>query len=60
DDTVAFAAALRSWLADTELRQRLRGAARERRGTLPGWSQTSLRIAQVLTQVAAHRFAGQR
>jgi glycosyltransferase involved in cell wall biosynthesis len=50
-DAVAFAAALRSWLGDTELRQRLRHAAQERRGTLSGWSQTSLRISHVLTEV---------
>jgi len=51
-DTAAFAGALRCWLSDAELRQRLRHAARERRETLSGWSQTSLRISHVLAGVA--------
>src|SRR5882757_6413849 len=37
----ALAAALRCWLGDTALRQRLRDAARERRETLTDWSATS-------------------
>jgi glycosyltransferase involved in cell wall biosynthesis len=60
EDAVAFAAALRCWLGDPELRQRLGRAARERRGTLSGWSQTSRRVSQILSQVAAERFAGRR
>ena len=52
-DPAAFAAALRSWLGDTDLRQRLRHAAQERRVTLPGWSVTSDRISRVLAEVAA-------
>jgi glycosyltransferase involved in cell wall biosynthesis len=48
DDAMAFAAALRCWLGDSELRSRLRRAARERRSTLSDWSQTALLIAHVL------------
>jgi glycosyltransferase involved in cell wall biosynthesis len=51
DDPAGLAAALRTWLTDAELRQRLRGAARERRDTLPGWSQTARQIAHVLAEV---------
>lgn len=46
-----LAAALRSWLTDAELRERLRTAARDRRGMLLGWEATSNRLARVLTQV---------
>ena len=52
-DSAAFAAALRSWLGDTDLRKHLRHAAQERRVTLSDWSLTSVRISRVLTQVAA-------
>ncbi len=52
-DSVPFAAALRGWFGDVDLRQRLRHAARERRLTLAGWSTTSVRIARVLAEVAA-------
>jgi glycosyltransferase involved in cell wall biosynthesis len=51
-DCAALAAALRSWLTDASLRQRLREAARKRRTTLSGWSEPTDRIAQVLTQAA--------
>jgi glycosyltransferase involved in cell wall biosynthesis len=44
----ALAEALRSWLVDAELRERLRCAARERRGTLPTWSTTASAIAEAL------------
>jgi glycosyltransferase involved in cell wall biosynthesis len=47
-DSAAFAAALRRWLGDAELRQRLRHAAQERRLTLSGWSATAERISRVL------------
>lgn len=53
DDPRALAGALRRWLDDAALRERLRELARERRGTLPGWSATALRVARVLTEVAA-------
>jgi glycosyltransferase involved in cell wall biosynthesis len=52
-DAAALAAALRRWLSDTDLRQRLRAAARERRMTLSGWTATSLRVSRVLAEVAA-------
>jgi glycosyltransferase involved in cell wall biosynthesis len=48
DDPAALARALRSWLADAELRSRLRQAARERRGSLNDWSTTTAVIAGVL------------
>jgi glycosyltransferase involved in cell wall biosynthesis len=51
-DCGALAAAVRSWLTDTSLRQRLREAARERRSTLSGWREPTDRIAHVLTQAA--------
>lgn len=52
-DAVALAAALRLWLSDADLRRRLRRAAEERRGTLPGWSVTIERFSRVLAEVAA-------
>jgi glycosyltransferase involved in cell wall biosynthesis len=52
DDPVAFGAALRAWLGDTERRARLRRAARERRGSLPRWSATTSVVADVLTGVS--------
>jgi glycosyltransferase involved in cell wall biosynthesis len=48
EDPVALAAALRTWLEDAELRARWRRAARERRGSLFGWSRTASAIAHVL------------
>jgi glycosyltransferase involved in cell wall biosynthesis len=53
-DSAAFAAALRRWLTDTELRRRLRSAAQERRVTLSGWSTTSLRISRILADLGHH------
>jgi glycosyltransferase involved in cell wall biosynthesis len=44
----ALADALRDWLGDPELRARLRGAARERRDSLPSWSTTASVVARVL------------
>lgn len=52
DDSAAFAAALRCWLGDADLRRRLRRAAQERRERLSGWSDTSVRISRVLAGVA--------
>lgn len=52
-DPRALAGALRSWLTEPELRELLRTAARGRRLTLPPWSATSRRIADILAQVAA-------
>jgi glycosyltransferase involved in cell wall biosynthesis len=48
DDPAGLGAALRAWLGDGELRGRLRGAARERRESLPRWSGTASTIADVL------------
>jgi len=52
DDPEALAAALRRWLGDAALRQRLRHSSHERRSTLQGWSATSVRISRVLGAVA--------
>ena len=52
DDPPSLAAALRSWLGDAELRERLRRAARERRESLPSWSSTTARVASVLEAVS--------
>lgn len=51
-DVDAFAAAIRAWLADEELRRRLRAAARHRRSTLAPWSTTAHRIGELLGTVA--------
>jgi glycosyltransferase involved in cell wall biosynthesis len=45
-----LAPALRSWLTDPDLRRRLRAAARDRRGMLTPWADTSKDLARVLTQ----------
>jgi glycosyltransferase involved in cell wall biosynthesis len=50
EDPSAFAAALRRWLADAELRRRLRRAAGERRDSLSGWSTTASVVAGVLAE----------
>jgi glycosyltransferase involved in cell wall biosynthesis len=47
-DPVELAAALRAWLSGPELRERLRRTARERRESLPRWSDTASAIANVL------------
>jgi glycosyltransferase involved in cell wall biosynthesis len=48
EDPAALGAALRAWLGDAELRERLRRAARERRESLPGWESTTSVLAGVL------------
>jgi len=48
DDPAALAAALRAWLDDPDLRERLRRAARERRAKLRGWEATASDVADVL------------
>jgi glycosyltransferase involved in cell wall biosynthesis len=48
DDAAALAGALRAWLGDADLRERLRRAARERRESLPAWSTTAALVAGVL------------
>jgi len=52
-DSAALAAALRAWLEDAELRDRLRRAARERRATLRPWAATASAVADVLAGVVA-------
>jgi glycosyltransferase involved in cell wall biosynthesis len=52
DDPVALRDALRAWLADADLRRRLRRAARERRATLSRWSTTTSVVADVLAGAA--------
>ena len=51
-DPAALGAGLRSWLADGELRGRLRRAARERRASLRGWAATTSVVADVLAGAA--------
>jgi glycosyltransferase involved in cell wall biosynthesis len=50
-EPAALSAALRAWLEDAELRDRLRRAARERRAALRPWSATASAIAEVLRAV---------
>jgi glycosyltransferase involved in cell wall biosynthesis len=45
--------ALRSWLEDADLRERLRAAALQRRATLSPWSTTAQRVSDVLSGLAA-------
>jgi glycosyltransferase involved in cell wall biosynthesis len=52
EDPAALAAALRAWLGDAGLRGRLRQAARERRESLPTWSDTASALAGALAAVA--------
>ena len=52
EDPGALAAALSDWLADADLRTRLRQAAARRRESLPSWSTTAAVVAAVLTEVA--------
>jgi glycosyltransferase involved in cell wall biosynthesis len=50
-DPAALAEALRRWLGDPDTRQRLRSAARDRRGTLRGWEVTTQTMADVVRQL---------
>jgi glycosyltransferase involved in cell wall biosynthesis len=52
DDPAALAAALRAWLGDAKLRDRLRRAAHERRRSLSAWSSTASALAGVLAEVS--------
>jgi glycosyltransferase involved in cell wall biosynthesis len=47
-DGPALAAALRRWLTDAGLRDRLRRSAAARRDTLTGWDRTAATVAEVL------------
>jgi glycosyltransferase involved in cell wall biosynthesis len=51
-DPAALGAALRRWLGDAELRERLRRAARERRESLRGWADTTSEVAEALAEAA--------
>lgn len=51
-DGRALAEALRRWLTDPDLRDRLRQAARARRAGLTGWTHTAEHLGAVLSQVA--------
>jgi glycosyltransferase involved in cell wall biosynthesis len=51
-DPAALAGALRAWLEDEALRNRLRLAARERRAKLRPWAATASAVADVLAEVA--------
>ena len=52
EDPAAFAAALRAWLGDSEVRRTWRRAACERRASLSGWSTTTSVLAAVLAEAA--------
>jgi glycosyltransferase involved in cell wall biosynthesis len=52
EDPAAFGSALRAWLADATLRERLRQAARRRRRSLRPWTVTASVIGDVLAAVA--------
>jgi glycosyltransferase involved in cell wall biosynthesis len=49
----ALAGAIRRWLTEPGLRDRLRRSARARRGTLTGWDITVRTVATALAGVAA-------
>jgi glycosyltransferase involved in cell wall biosynthesis len=51
-DPAALGAAVRAWLGDAELRERLRRAARERRAALRRWPATTSALAGVLAGAA--------
>ncbi len=51
-DPSALASALRSWLSDATLRERLRKAAQARRLELTDWAETSTALAGALREVA--------
>jgi glycosyltransferase involved in cell wall biosynthesis len=52
-DPSALAGALRAWLSDAGLRERLRRAATERRTSLATWADTAHHVATALSGVAA-------
>ncbi len=52
DDPDALAHAVRQWLTDAGLRERLRTAAKERRTTLSDWTATAHRVSDVLANLA--------
>jgi glycosyltransferase involved in cell wall biosynthesis len=48
EDARALGAALRGWLTDDALRDRLRAAARDRRSSLPTWADTGRALSRAL------------
>jgi glycosyltransferase involved in cell wall biosynthesis len=58
DDAAALAAALRAWLTDPALRERLRHRARERRLSLHPWSRTAEQVSAVLATLVRTSAAG--
>jgi glycosyltransferase involved in cell wall biosynthesis len=50
-DPAAFAAALRRWLTEPDLPDRLRARARRRRSALPGWPAAARELAAVLDRL---------
>jgi glycosyltransferase involved in cell wall biosynthesis len=50
-DAGALATALRRWLTDAALRERLRRSAAARRATLTGWAETARVVSDVLNRV---------
>jgi glycosyltransferase involved in cell wall biosynthesis len=59
-DPAALATALRAWLEDAELRDRLRLAARERRAKLLPWAATASALAGVLAGAVVSAEGGAR
>lgn len=53
DSAAGLAGSLSSWLADADVRRRLRRSALVRRAGLVGWDRTGDRVARVLEGVAA-------
>ncbi len=53
EDPAALAGALRRWLGDTDLRERLRRSARARRNTLSRWAVTADIVSRVLNGIPA-------
>jgi glycosyltransferase involved in cell wall biosynthesis len=53
DDPRALADALRGWLTDAGLRERLRHDAQARRATLPRWEDTTRQVSRVLAAVTS-------
>jgi glycosyltransferase involved in cell wall biosynthesis len=50
-DAIGLATALRRFLTETDLRQRLRWSALARRDTLPGWDVSAQRLQEVLAHL---------
>ena len=53
EDPAELAVALRRWLEDAALRERLRRSARDRRGTLSTWADTAAVVSKILHGVPA-------